>query len=608
MSIMDDTTMDLDIVEEQVKTLYSNISTPVKEIDFSQIKKLVETRCVENNVKILDKIYGFEDGCPICMNDYTNDTWIVLHPCGHLLCDTCLSKVNNLAYVQRQSRKCPVCRIQAKWIGSTNHNLNTHTITSDYLATTQPSNIFNQTTSIVPTIQAFPLGYFAQQNIRYNSRYGGNGIISNSVLTPGIIIPSKALFIDNVTIPNSQIQPQIQSQISTQIFEIDGKMETVGNISIVADELQSTNGIDLLIMFDVSGSMRQVSQEGINILKYTVDCLDSRDRLSVITFDSDANQLFALQPMITSIKSICKSQIDNCFTAGSTNMEGAIDLLIKVMNDGIIENRPFKIIILSDGNPDIGKEGTHLINKLYEGDIKPEIYSCTFGNNVRADVMKLFLTEQNLLNYHHIENMTMFKSLVSNIGLDKNIVVGKKILVKFKNLKVLSNLAKISIDDPSVTEIIFEQIKTSDVFTVPIIFNLEKESSIKVTYIDNFCENKELDNQFIDNLDNFVKNNYWYKKIGEQIKDIIAMVKNDEKKESLNKIVLNTTAENLGDFLQEITELITQTKLMITNEDNNTYYNCCTVSAIRSYSHASGSANVIYKSKSNYSTGLPKFA
>jgi len=157
--------------------------------------------------------------------------------------------------------------------------------------------------------------------------------------------------------------------------------------------------------------MSRVAREGISILKYVVDCLDSKDRLSIITFDTNSKQLFGLQPMISTIKNSCKELIDRCFTGGSTNMESAIKLMIKVKEDGMINSRPFKIIILSDGNPDTGKEGYNLIPRLYEGDIKPEIYSCTFGDHVKADVMKHFLTEQNLLNYNHIENMNQFTPL-----------------------------------------------------------------------------------------------------------------------------------------------------------------------------------------------------
>ena len=127
------------------------------------------------------------------------------------------------------------------------------------------------------------------------------------------MVPSKPPITENLTIDS---ESKIHSQISKQTIEIDGQSTVIGNISIISDEIQATSGIDLLIVLDVSGSMSEVSQEGISILKYVVECLDSQDRLSIITFDTRAKQLFALQPMIPSIKSTCKSQIDKCFTGG----------------------------------------------------------------------------------------------------------------------------------------------------------------------------------------------------------------------------------------------------------------------------------------------------
>ena len=58
-------------------------------------------------------------------------------------------------------------------------------------------------------------------------------------------------------------------------------------------------------------------------------------------------------------------------------------------------------------------------------------------------------------------------------------------------------------------------------------------------------------------------------------------IKHDDKLKILNKIVLNASVDNLGDFFQEINLLITQTGLMIDNEQNNMYYNCCTASTLR---------------------------
>ena len=546
-----------EIFEEDVKTIFSSVSTPIKELNIKDITNLVKERCIENGVQTIDKIYGFENGCPICLNDYTKETWVVLHPCGHLLCYTCLSKINNYAKSHKIARICPICRDFAKWIGPTDHNLNKQTIQ-------------------IGSSQLFTFG-----GVNYNNNYE-----QATVLIPSIP-PIKILDMGHI------FEPKIECQVSRQTFEIEGVNKTVGNISIVADELISdTNGIDLLIVFDVSGSMSRVANEGITILKYVVDCLDSKDRLSIITFDSKSKQLFALQPMTSSIKPNCKEIIDKCFTGGSTNMKSAVDLMVKVKQDGMINSRPFKIIILSDGNPDIGKEGYELIPKLYEGEIKPEIYSCTFGDNVKADVMKHFLTEENMLNYNHIENMNQFKSLTSEIGLDKNIVIGTNIVVKLENVQVTSKLA-----NSNNSEIKFEQIKTSDVFTIPFIINTDSEPNIMVTYTTNSNQEVIMENKYIDELDNFVKNNFWFKRIGEQIRDVMLIDNKNTKLEILNKIISNVTIENLGDFFQEINDLITQTRLTIQNEHNNTYYNTCTSTVQKTYSHASKTSNMIYKTK-----------
>lgn len=428
----------------------------------------------------------------------------------------------------------------------------------------------------------------------------GSSYDNNSSFEPQLILSKSPIEETEIT---EQSEPKLESHISKQTFEIDGINKTFGNISIIADELNNYQGKgnDLLIVFDVSGSMSRVAREGISILKYVVDCLDSKDRLSIITFDTNSKQLFGLQPMISTIKNSCKELIDRCFTGGSTNMESAIKLMIKVKEDGMINSRPFKIIILSDGNPDTGKEGYNLIPRLYEGDIKPEIYSCTFGDHVKADVMKHFLTEQNLLNYNHIENMNQFKSLTSEIGLDKNIIIGKNVVVEVSNCEVITNIDIVKRDD-GISEITFEQIKTSDVFTLPFIMDGDKEPYVNVSYINNSNEKVILDNKYIDNVDNFVKNNYWYKRIGQKVKDIMCITDRDIKIKELNNVSTDVTFDNLGDFYDEIKTLVEQTKLTIKHEHNNNYYNTCTSTAQKTYSHASKTSNMVYKSKfSNFS-------
>jgi len=100
--------------EDEVQEIYSKISVPVKELNQDQILKIVKKRCIEIGVQVINTIYAFENGCPICLNDYTKDTWTFLHPCGHLLCNVCLKKINNYANSHQIGRTCPICRASAK--------------------------------------------------------------------------------------------------------------------------------------------------------------------------------------------------------------------------------------------------------------------------------------------------------------------------------------------------------------------------------------------------------------------------------------------------------------------------------------------------------------
>ena len=63
--------------------------------------------------------------------------------------------------------------------------------------------------------------------------------------------------------------------------------------------------------------------------------------------------------------------------------------------------------------------------------------------------MKHILTNQNAHNYRHIDNMNEFKTLVSEIGFDKNIVIGTNLNIKLKNIKALSSIAVNSTTDPT---------------------------------------------------------------------------------------------------------------------------------------------------------------
>jgi hypothetical protein len=117
--------------KSHLKKLYSeytqsfNQNSQVCEITSIQIKNLINERLKKSGLSHLSKIYGFENGCPVCTNDYTGENWIVLHPCGHLLCNDCLNNINQIVQQEGILRKCPMCRRRCKWMGPNDDNLRT---------------------------------------------------------------------------------------------------------------------------------------------------------------------------------------------------------------------------------------------------------------------------------------------------------------------------------------------------------------------------------------------------------------------------------------------------------------------------------------------------
>lgn len=577
----------------------STVNTPVTEITSNRIKDLINKRLIDNGLVPLDKIFGFEHGCPVCMNNYNSDNWIVLHPCGHLLCDQCLNSINEVMIEEGKSRKCPVCRSKSKWISNKNDNLRTKTNFSPQFPGT-PSPMRRSFTYIQPTFQpssqpnflqppGFRLPYQHRQMLDLDDRQQSVNI-SFLKSKPPIVDENKDEMKDE-----SEQDYKVRSEISTRIIRYENSDRKIGNLSIVCPSLnrnENNNGIDLVIVMDVSGSMSNVAEQSCGILKYAVDSLSNRDRLCIITFDSDSKQLFPLQPMTATVKPECKRVIERCFTGGSTNLQSAIEMLIKVKEDGFLANRPFKVIILSDGQPDNGREGFHLVNGIYQGDIKPEVYSCTFGSSVKADTLKRLLLPDNMHYYRHIADMVEFKDLISELGLDKNVVIGTNLNISFRNVEVISPLVHNGMVN-------IDQIKTDDIFSLPLLFD-DTNPELEVKYKDLQGNNITLEiNDISSNqIGDFILHHFWYRKIISMIKEISGMSgANNQKIEKLNGISFLTTVQNLGEFLDEIKDLIEKTRSMINNVERNFHsFNTYTSTVERMSSHSSPTVNMHYRS------------
>lgn len=557
---------------------FSSNPTPISEINIEEIKELVNDRCKENNLAVLNKIYGFENGCPVCTSNYTNKNWIVLHPCGHLLCSDCLSGLNQIVQRDGIPRKCPMCRRRCKWIGDKEDNLRTISST--------PNSYGGGNIPRTPTPFSNMFGS-SRPNRRRFMVIDEDEEDDNKEET---IIPS----LPPISIENEEKKLDLEDltcEISNVFINLDNKEQKIGNLSIRAKDLnQSDKGIDLVIVMDVSGSMSPVAKDCISILKESIKSLSRLDRLSIIVFDNNSHQLFALQPMINEIKRDCINKVETCFSGGSTNFESAIKLMIKVKEDGIREDRSFKIIFLSDGQPDSGCEGFETIKEIYKSNPLPELYACTFGKDVKADVLQKLLRDGGMDYYRHISDSSAFKELIKEIGLDKNIEIGKNIKIVLTKISPETSLPFQKEADKNIIKI--DRIRTGEILSFPFIY--PEGGQIEIEYQNLEDERKYLEINEIDIEGDFIKNHFWYRRITRMIKEINIQTENGLEK--INEISYMSSPDKLGPFRDEIKRLLTEARNMLTiHNQGYHHYNTYTSSVQRTTSYSSPIIGDVYR-------------
>jgi hypothetical protein len=188
--------------------------------------------------------------------------------------------------------------------------------------------------------------------------------------------------------------------------------------------------------------------------------------------------------------------------------------------------------------------------------------------------------------------MDEFSSLITEIGFDKNKVIGTNLVIKFTGVNGISEY----INDSSLR---IEQIKTGDVLSIPFEFSEENEE-IDISYTTLQGESVQIQINEINGIGNFVLHHYWYRKIIKMIKDLNQIHDRTEKLEKLNQVETLSTEDNVGDFLREIKDMIEMTKRMINHRENLNHYNTYSSNVERLHSFSSPIVSDAYRSYSSH--------
>ena len=204
--------------------------------------------------------------------------------------------------------------------------------------------------------------------------------------------------------------------------KIEGKNNTYPVIITLKEPLiYQYNNIDLLCVYDVSGSMDKNKTFHLkSALNLTIDALNEDDRLSLISFSTSAKTQFELSYMNKDNKNKAKTVVNNIVIGGGTNFTEGINQFVKIITEQTQQNngRVKSIIFLTDGESTstIKNSSQYLSNLLSKQKGKYDFTVNTFGFNTK-DV------PFNLVEFSDKRDGAFYYISASNLGLLKDYVL-----------------------------------------------------------------------------------------------------------------------------------------------------------------------------------------
>lgn len=178
-------------------------------------------------------------------------------------------------------------------------------------------------------------------------------------------------------------------------------------IGIQGKDLEKTPASNLVFLVDTSGSMGWGREEKIELVKKSINTLaktmTSKDRISIVTY-SGSESVIVAGAKGTQVKTISKltSLLD---TNGGTNGEGGINAAYAVAEKYFIEGGNNRIIMMTDGDLNVGISSESELKKLIEEKRKSGVYFTVLGfgkDNIKDNKMEA-LADNGNGSYHYID-------------------------------------------------------------------------------------------------------------------------------------------------------------------------------------------------------------
>lgn len=165
-----------------------------------------------------------------------------------------------------------------------------------------------------------------------------------------------------------------------------------------------------VFLIDVSGSMSGnsrlgLAKKGLNML---LDGLGARDVVSIVTYASGVDTVLDGGECTQSGKESIRQKISNLTAGGATSGGDGLERAYKVAQKHFITGGNNRVIIISDGDFNVGMSSPSALKEFIQEKAKSSVYLSVFGvgmGNMRDDIMETLATNGNG-NYAYLDSET----------------------------------------------------------------------------------------------------------------------------------------------------------------------------------------------------------
>lgn len=187
----------------------------------------------------------------------------------------------------------------------------------------------------------------------------------------------------------------------------DGKVKMPLLLTIEADDVEDESfrqGLDLVLVVDISGSMKGDKIKFVkDTLDFVIDELDEKDRISILTFNSNVKKLCGLKVMNKDNKKQLKEEVSKHLKPkGCTNIRKAMETAFNVLLERKEANDSTAIFLISDGQDTCGNNIEHIqksmdakISKMKAKSYDFQVHSFGYGDDHDEKVLDMISAGSN---------------------------------------------------------------------------------------------------------------------------------------------------------------------------------------------------------------------